>query len=407
MQRVLALERSPPPLLSLRFFAGAPVFVALAALPLLWHGGDALASRWTSSALAATHLLTLGVLSMVMVGALLQILPVVANGAIAFASISGTAIFYLLGSGALCLSAAFLLAAPWLFILALPLLILALVWLVTAAAVGLWRSRPGPALHMMRGMRLALLSLIPTLVLGAMLGAAMIWPLAMPVAQLTERHVLWGLAGWVGLLVVSVSFQVIPMFQVTPLFPRAITANLCAVLFALICVATFAPTGWMRATALTALLALFGAYAAFTLVLLQQRRRPPEAGTWFWRIALTCLLMAMPLAMLPVQPTLIGILLLPGFAYSAVVAMLYKIVPFLLWQHWQEQGLGKPVPGIRLVMPEPAAMHHWRSHALALLLLALAALWPHWFTRAGALALLLSALQLGWAMRRALRLQAL
>jgi hypothetical protein len=70
MQRTLSLEQSPPLSAVLRYFFATPVFALLAAALLLWQGAPALASRWSPSTLALTHLLTLGALGMTMAGAL-------------------------------------------------------------------------------------------------------------------------------------------------------------------------------------------------------------------------------------------------------------------------------------------------------------------------------------------------
>ncbi|UUZ48129.1 hypothetical protein LP420_35235 [Massilia sp. B-10] len=78
MQRKLAYALSPAPQLPLRFMLSAPWFALLAALVLLAGGAPAFASRWSTPLLAATHLLTLGYLSMAMIGSMLQLIPVVA-----------------------------------------------------------------------------------------------------------------------------------------------------------------------------------------------------------------------------------------------------------------------------------------------------------------------------------------
>ena len=77
-QAGLSFEQAPPFALPLRFFLTAPLFL-LAAAGLIVLSPETLASRWTPQALALTHALTLGFLAMTMLGALLQMLPVVAG----------------------------------------------------------------------------------------------------------------------------------------------------------------------------------------------------------------------------------------------------------------------------------------------------------------------------------------
>ncbi|MDO8305560.1 MAG: hypothetical protein Q7T06_07195, partial [Herminiimonas sp.] len=78
------------------------------------------------------------------------------------------------------------------------------------------------------------MALIITVLLGASMASAFAWQHAWPLMLLTDLHVLWGLAGWVGLLTIGIAFQVVPMFQVTPLYPIDITRVLTGALFMLL-----------------------------------------------------------------------------------------------------------------------------------------------------------------------------
>src|SRR3569833_968532 len=77
-QAGLSFEQAPPFSLPLQFFLSAPLFLLAAAL-LVVMDPALLASRWTPQALALTHALTLGFLALAMLGALMQMLPVVAG----------------------------------------------------------------------------------------------------------------------------------------------------------------------------------------------------------------------------------------------------------------------------------------------------------------------------------------
>jgi len=79
MQALLSFAQAPPFAAPFRFFLTAPLFAMLAGMLLLWTGPGLLASRWTPAALALTHLITVGFLLQVMLGAMIQILPVVAG----------------------------------------------------------------------------------------------------------------------------------------------------------------------------------------------------------------------------------------------------------------------------------------------------------------------------------------
>ena len=82
MQALLSFDQSPPLDAPIRFFLTAPAFGILAGLLVLWSGwsGSAsFASRWTPHVLALTHLITAGFMLQVMLGAMIQIFPVVAG----------------------------------------------------------------------------------------------------------------------------------------------------------------------------------------------------------------------------------------------------------------------------------------------------------------------------------------
>jgi hypothetical protein len=67
---------------------------------------------------------------------------------------------------------------------------------------------------------------------------------------------------------------------------------------------------------------------------------------------------------------LTGMLVMLGFAMSAINGMLYKIVPFLVWYHLQcDAALPRErVPNLKAIVNEDRALRQWRWHAVALAL---------------------------------------
>ncbi|MES2017618.1 MAG: permease [Pseudomonadota bacterium] len=406
MQRVLSLEQSPPLQAVLRFFLSTPLFVLLAGALLAWQGPDALVSRWSPCTLALTHLLTLGALGMSMTGALIQILPVVAG--VNLARIRAPLMHALLGVGTLALAAGFLSGAPWLFRAALATLIPVLLWLCGCVTVALWQPQAAGAAPMLGTVRLAVGSLVITLALAAMLGAAFAWPgmpSPLPLLRATDLHAMWGVFGWGGLLVAGVAFQVVPMFQVTPLYPDAVHQRLGVAVFLLL-VASSAEALFAR----TGVIAAYACFAGVTLWLLARRKRPqPDAMTLFWRLSMASLGACFLLWLMPDhiagpgRPLALGILAIVGFLYSAINGMLYKIVPFLIWHHLQDNAApGVRAPGVKHILPDAKARAQFWVQAGALLLL-LAACWhPASLARPAGLALAVSAMWLGWNLTRAI-----
>jgi hypothetical protein len=108
MQALLSFDKAPPFAAPARFFLTAPLFLLAAALLLVFHGPELLASRWSPGLLAATHLVTVGFMLMVMCGALIQILPVVAGANLADSLGTARWLHAGLTSGAIVLAGAFL-----------------------------------------------------------------------------------------------------------------------------------------------------------------------------------------------------------------------------------------------------------------------------------------------------------
>lgn len=406
IQRVLSYDETPTLSVPLRFFLSAPVFLFVAAALLLWQGPTALASRWSPSTLALTHLLTLGFLSLAMIGSLLQMLPVVAGIRLFHPRLTAGIVHTLLTIGTILLACAFWHAQATLFRLALLFLLPAFVWLLTVCGIGLRQRNQAnaKAAATVAAIRLAMVALLLTVTLGATLASGFGWQHAIPFMLLTDLHVLWGLSGWVGLLIIGVAFQVVPMFQVTPLYPADITRILAGTLFLLLMLwsieAVLESRGSMLALSGIILIS-FVVFAGITLHLLARRKRPkPDVTTLFWRTAMASLFICAVVWLAQTADghaayaLTLGVLFIVGFATTLVNGMLYKIVPFLLWYHAQSEAVsGKQVPNIKQILPEHLAIWQFRTHLLALVLLIGATLEPEMLTRTAALAMCISS---GW-----------
>jgi hypothetical protein len=104
----LSYEQAPPFDVPLRFFLTAPWFLLLAAALVLWQGPAIFSSRWLPATLALTHLLTLGFMAQIMLGALLQILPVVVGVVVPRPRLMAALIHIPLTLGTVALASAFL-----------------------------------------------------------------------------------------------------------------------------------------------------------------------------------------------------------------------------------------------------------------------------------------------------------
>jgi hypothetical protein len=402
LQAGLQLEQAPPISVPFRFFLSAPIFLVLAAAVLLWRGPEVLASRLSPAALAVTHLFTLGFMSMVMMGAVMQLLPVLAGAPIRWprtiATISHTGLCF----GTLSLAAGFLFGTPWLLKEGVVALGMAFAVFIAAVAMSLWRSHLRNSTT--RVIWLAILSLVATAAFGVTLASGLGWGIALPNVSIRYLHPAWGLFGWAGLLAIGVAYQVVPMFQMTPRYPNVMVKYLVATVFLLLALwsaALWIGNGtwgrWASAGAL-ALAAAYVLFAAATIVLQQRRRRRlPDVTLDFWKIGMGSLIAAnaiwafrivSPVELPPAVEVLVGLLALLGCAGSIINGMLYKIMPFLSWFHLQAlAGTGRPAPNMRKILGESDQRLQFRVHVAALALLVAAVAWPVVFVYPAALAL--------------------
>lgn len=409
----LSLDQAPPISIPFRFFLTAPLFGLAAAGMMLFSGDDLFLTRWSSLTLGFTHLWTLGMLAMVMCGALLQMLPVIAGSPVPGVVLVGTLSHLMITTGTGTLVVSFLSGSVLADRLALLLLGGGITLFFVAVMVALWRV--GRVSATVIAIRLALVSFLITLSLGLLLASGILGRMGFgQIASLVNVHLGWGILGWVGLLLVGISYQVVPMFQVTPEYPPGVRRFLVPTLFAglviwsLLVLASLigivdalVPKIWLFFPVLG-----FVAYALLTIRLQQQRkRRITDVTLLFWRTGM----LFVPLCALlwlvgnltqvvgnsPQFNLLLGIGLLLGVGLSVINGMLYKIVPFLSWFHLQNRQmslmcLSVKVPNMKEFVPDRSARMQYYLFLSALLMTLLAALLPAWFARPAGLLFLVS-----------------
>ena len=321
-------------------------------------------------AVALTHAGTMGVLAMGMIGALYQMIPVVAGSQVPFTRIAhvvhvllvtGLAGFAwrLLGGPAFAMS-----AAIFCFSIALPAFLLPLGW-------ALWRAPTKDVT--VQGMRVSLASLAVIALIGVFmaLGFAggdfpanrMLW---------MQLHLMLALLGWVGGLIMAVSWQVIPMFYLAPTVSKTTKMWLLILLLIGLVLPLFvAITGvgfdgffttprLMAIAALPAALVIWLLHPALVLRgLMHRQRKRSDASLSFWQAGLGIGLLMIPVAVAalllpdPRWQVLFGWLAIWGWAATIMHGMLSRIVPFLVWFHRYSARVGlEIVPSMRSLLPQ-------------------------------------------------------
>lgn len=416
----LSLQQAPPLSVPGRFFLIAPAFGALAALILLFHPEGFPESRWTGAVLALTHCLALGFFTSIMIGALQQMLPVLAGAFIPRPRLIAGIVWWLWIPGILCLIGAFLHMRPWLFAAAAILAGGALIVFLAAVFAALMPAQAQS--DSVSGIRFAILALLITLILGVLLAAGYTGFVPLWRPAVTDLHLTWGLPGWIGVLEIAIAWQVVPMFQITQPYPQWFRRSLVPVMFVLLAgKSMLALTGNSAASVMSLIdLGLAAALLCFALLTLrlqfQSKRRIRDSHRDFWRLGMVYLIavcacwIAAELTGRPVLDLLTAVLFLMGFAMAVVTGMLLKILSFLIWLHLSELDnaltlAGKPgieVPKMKSVINNWVADRLLQLLLLAQALLLLAFPWPSLFTRPAALAWLIFFLFLGWIVARVL-----
>ena len=418
----LTLDSLPPINIPLRFFLTAPWFGILAALLLMFNGPGLWTSHWNPALIGLTHLITLGFVTMTMLGALYQLLPVLSGEQIPGGSLVARAVHLLLVAGVLCLSAGFVFREYFLLGVAVVLLALALVGFTVAIGSKLVTNiAGGDSIH---AMRLAVVALVVTIGLGFYRALGYLYPLA-STWNLTMLHVSWALLGWILILIMGVSFQVIPMFQVTPDYPSWVSRFIPSLIFACLLLLAFVQVPLVVNGLVIVLGAAVLVYAGFSLRLTGQRKRKlMDVSVRFWQLGLSCLVLAVLLFwlifLLPDIAAaaqlssrgmmLVAVLMIPGFACSIIMGMLQKIVPFLAFLHLQRHCAAniraiRSLPNMHGFISPARSLWLFRIHAVALAALLSAVMYDP-LTGIAGLALLLDFGWLAFLMINATRLYA-
>lgn len=398
----LSFDQAPAIQVPYRFFLTAPWFGVAAGLLLVYFGKSALTTRWAPETLAITHLITAGFMLQAMCGALLQFIPVAAGGNVSHPRRIAWLVHPSLATGAVFLVAGFLGDWPSALLSALPLFALGGTVFVIALLSALRRiDVSSPTLV---ALKLALVGLAITLGLGILLATSLGKGWALPLIEITATHVAFGLGVWSLLLLLGVSLYVVPMFQLTPPYPKMFAKRMpwAVLVVALIsALPLFSPVGWARAIDFVALglLALGAVYALVTIQLqMRRRRRLTDPAFWFFRGGMVAVLLAMILATTRVWVEAefdgrlllsVGVLLLGAFV-SVINGMLYKIIPFINWLHLQRliqrvAGLGSMPPNMRLMIPELQMQRQMLLHFAAWGSILIAIWWPSLSQVAGVL----------------------
>lgn len=388
---------------------GAAAGVLLAAGP-----PDGLPDRFAPLALVAVHVLALGMLLPVMVGALFQMMPVVAGVAVPGAGLLAPCMAAAGAGVATALGIGLLGGEP----VAMQAAVAVAVILLLAGAILLAAGRRVAAVDATTRTLAGIgAPLMVAVLCGMVLAGAFGGWWHVPVARWLGLHMAWALGGWLAALVTGVATTVLPMFWQVPRLPAAIGRWLPMAHWLPLALFSAAAMLWPDHRALAhgvllawlAFLAVVGA-CGLAGTLCARRRHDP---LWLlWPVACASMMGAallgaaavvLPAAGLPLA-WWAGTMALVGVGVLPVTAMLGKIVPFLAWLHLRRLLPPRArVPAMQaIIVPGRQRRQAWLLLAAYVLLLAVP-LAPAPLARAGGLLLAGANAWLGWQLLGALR----
>ncbi|MBI3455251.1 MAG: hypothetical protein HY002_05635 [Candidatus Rokubacteria bacterium] len=405
--------RGPSVTLPLSYLATGAAAFLLASLGVPWLAGELAGHYYHPRLLALTHTVALGWITLTIMGASYQLIPIVLARPL-FSERLARWQLLILAAGIVGMVAHFYIGHR-----------AGLVWAAAVVGVGIVVHLVNVTLTL-RG--LPRWSFTARLVAGAHggLGGTLLFGLALAAARASgawpadplaavQAHFHLALLGWVAPMVMGVSARVYPMFLLAPEPGAALGwAQLGGLgLGVPVLVAGLLAAPGLVLPGALAVAAALGAHATGVATMARRRKRP--ALDWGLRFVLTGTAFLLPATLLGLglatdrlsgpRPALAyAVLALGGWVSVTIVGMLLKIVPFLVWTHVYAPHAGRaPVPTLaQLSWPVAEGLAYaGLTGGIAALAAAVAAGAPEWIRAAGVL-LALGAFAFGATLARVL-----
>lgn len=365
----LSLQQAPPASVPFRFFISAAIFAILISLVFFIYPFSELSNQYSSKAIGVVHLFTLGVLTMIIFGAMQQMMPVLAGAVIYKAKLFANIVHSSLVLGTLFMSFSFIWEIR--FFLHIGVLFLSISFLTFFIFTIKLLYKVEFLTPTVKAMRLFSIAGLITFFLALFLAFShIVLEFNSSYYAFVNMHILFALFGFALLIIMGVSFQVIPMFYVALDFPKYIQNIAPLVLFLLLFVASiflYFDINFIIIKAIFVILLVLFAY--YGLKSLNNRKRPVfDVTLWYWKFSLNMLILSLIVWLFDIFLTnyIVSIIFAFGFLYSLLQGMVYKIIPFLAWFHLNSKGYFK-LPTIREFIDEKYIKINFFFHCLSIL----------------------------------------
>jgi hypothetical protein len=305
---------------------------------------------------------------MIIFGAMQQMMPVLAGSVIKKPVLFGNIVHISLVLGTLGLSSSFLFDIK--ILLHIGILFLSIAFLVFFTITIKLLFKVEFLTSTVKAMRLFSLSGLLTFFLGLFLSVShMSGNMGDNYYVFVNSHMLFALFGFAVLLIMGVSFQVIPMFYVSEDFPKVVQHKIPLIIFYLLFISFLFLLFEINFFILKLLfVSIFITYSYFGLKSLNNRRRPVfDITLWYWKLSLGMFILSMIIWLFNIFESsfILAIVFAFGFLYSLLQGMVYKIIPFLSWFHLSSKGYFS-IPTIREFIEEKNIRYHFYLHVCSI-----------------------------------------
>ncbi len=389
MQAGLSTLNAPAPRVVLPYYGFGAIAFLISGIILFIAAPDMINHYLSPKLLSLTHLLVLGWISMIIFGALYQLIPVVMEVKL-YSERLALITFFLFGTGILILVWSF-----WFFkfqrSIGLEIGGVLLILTVMLFAVNMFKSAlKTERRNIENGF---IVTSIVYLMLTVILGFLMVLNFMVPFIprshlDLLKLHAHLGMIGWFLLLVIGVASKLMPMFLIVHKLPVKLLSYSFYLINAGLILLALAFYFYPKSLVLTAfsLLILAGIlfFLRFVFIAFKKRiRRKLDIGMRFSALAFILLFISLLLGVVSVlSPGIIGkfqvrleiiygVLIILGFFTSLILGQTYKTLPFIIWLQKYQSKVGKektPLP-MELYSEKVAVLHFWTYLAGLILLI--------------------------------------
>lgn len=373
-----APARQPSLWVPLRYFVTAQAAFVTALLWAPWQVNDLLDFYYQGHDLALTHLLTLGWITMTIMGASFQLVPVALETTLWSERLARWQ-FWIMLVGVAVIVSHFWIGHHAGLALGAGLVLVAVILFLINMGCTMWQLPRWDIVG--RHVAAALVYLAATAIMGNLMALDKIFDfLGGQVLRTIHAHAHLAGIGWVTMMIFGASYKLIPMFSLSELRnerPAYWQFWLLQVGLVGLYVALLLQSQWAILFALL-IAAAVGLFLWTMRDVLRARKRPRL--DWGLRHSLTAMITLAILTILGLWLTTgwvsseefdarlafgYGVLALLGWISVTIIGMMYKIIPFLIWHHRYSDLVGlRSVPAATQLLGEVTArVEYWLLHA--------------------------------------------